>query len=274
MEETLNQEQQPLADDDGYFDDLTDDDLTSLTEEEQPVESNEGEVIEETEQAEQEQLQDVPFLNIRYNKEDVALNQEQAIEYAQKGMNYDKLNDRLSYLQSRLDNNARTNGLTIDEYLDRLDEAESQFRVNNELEALKEQYPDTNEEVLLQLAMQNANAKLGEFQREEQAQLEQERSAYDTNARNDLENFMACFPDVDLKDLPPEVMQEANETHNLTRAYGNWARKQAQINRPIIEARQQAQQLNAQNQQRSMGSTTNVDSAKQDDFLDGWNSAD
>ena len=72
MPEDLNQDQ-------GLFDDFTD------------VEDTE-EVSEPTEAKAEETTEvkaDEPFLTIRYNKEDKGLTREDAITYAQKGMNYD-----------------------------------------------------------------------------------------------------------------------------------------------------------------------------------------
>lgn len=42
------------------------------------------------------------FLTIRYNKEDMPLSKEEAVVFAQKGMNYDKLSERIKELSARL----------------------------------------------------------------------------------------------------------------------------------------------------------------------------
>lgn len=43
-----------------------------------------------------------PFLTVRYNKEDKSLSREDAVTYAQKGMNYDKLSGRLEEAKAKL----------------------------------------------------------------------------------------------------------------------------------------------------------------------------
>jgi hypothetical protein len=45
-----------------------------------------------------------PFMQVKYNKEEVALDQEQATTYAQKGMNYDKIKESRDEIQSQYDN--------------------------------------------------------------------------------------------------------------------------------------------------------------------------
>lgn len=43
-----------------------------------------------------------PFMTVRYNKEDKPLSKEEAVVYAQKGMNYDKLQERLKEMAAKL----------------------------------------------------------------------------------------------------------------------------------------------------------------------------
>ena len=64
---------------------LVDETVEEVTAEPQETE-NQGEPTEEIK----------PFMNITYNKEELALDQERAIELAQKGMNYDKVQEKLS----------------------------------------------------------------------------------------------------------------------------------------------------------------------------------
>ncbi|MDD5018225.1 MAG: hypothetical protein PHO15_09025 [Eubacteriales bacterium] len=71
----------------------------------------------------------VPFLTVRYNKEDKPLSKEAAVAYAQKGMNYDKLSRRLKEAGEKLgayENNdlfkaakayAGKNGKSVDEVM-------------------------------------------------------------------------------------------------------------------------------------------------------------
>lgn len=49
-----------------------------------------------------------PFMTVRYNKEDKPLTKEEAIVYAQKGMNYDKLQERLKETAAKLSEYEKT----------------------------------------------------------------------------------------------------------------------------------------------------------------------
>lgn len=50
----------------------------------------------------EKEILDQPFITVRYNKEDKPLSKEEAVVYAQKGMNYDKISERLKELSARL----------------------------------------------------------------------------------------------------------------------------------------------------------------------------
>lgn len=272
--EVLNQEQ-TTSDDEGFFDDITDEEINDLPVEDE-TEANGTQV--------EEQSQTDDFLNIRYNKEDVSLNRDQAIEYAQKGMNYDKLNERFTGLNSKIEKLAKDNGLTTDEFLDRLEQTQWNYEVSKEMDALREQYPiDENAEdyeaqvqLLQELAEARANQRLGDVQTLRQTQLQEEQNALNQQAQSDVEKLFSLYPELaqggnPLANIPREVLEMANETHDLTYAYSLWRNKQAEMNRPAIEAKQKAQELNSRNQSRSYGSTTNAGNTKQDDFLAGWN---
>lgn len=60
-----------------------------------------------------------PFMTVRYNKESKPLSKEEAIVYAQKGMNYDKLQERLKQTAAKLSlyetHSDRPNGETEEE---------------------------------------------------------------------------------------------------------------------------------------------------------------
>jgi hypothetical protein len=66
-----------------------------------PTEETEVEAPETQEQEPQtEQPEQTPFLKVKYNKEEMELDEERARELAQKGLNYDKTIERLQALES------------------------------------------------------------------------------------------------------------------------------------------------------------------------------
>lgn len=275
---TLNQEQTATepSEEEGYFDDF---DLSDVEITPDPAEPNEKEITateEGTEdKTEGQQPVDAPFLDIRYNKEDVHLNKDQAIEYAQKGMNYDKLNERYSHVNGQLEELARRNGIGVDEFMDKLFATQDVVEIQNELDILKEQFPDTNEEALKELAQSRVAQRRGESLRETQNLKEEQENAQREAIGNDIQELLDLYPNLtidDVKAFPKEIWQKMDENgKSLVYNYGVWRNKQAELNKPQIEAKQRAQQLNVQNQQRDIGSTTNVNTAKVDNFLAGWN---
>ena len=122
---------------------------------------------------------EAPFLTVRYNKQDRPLTREAAVEYAQKGLNYDKLNERLAETTKKL----------------------SEYR---ELEALAKGYaqrrglPDTEAVAALK------------------ASLEEDAQAVITGQ---LKAFMRAYPDVNPRELPPAVMDSWKRGVPLTEAY-------------------------------------------------------
>ncbi len=55
----------------------------------------------ETVDAQPTKTETTPFLTVKYNKEEIALDADKAREYAQKGMNYDKLHQQYEALQAK-----------------------------------------------------------------------------------------------------------------------------------------------------------------------------
>ncbi len=103
--------------------------------------------------------QEEAFLTVRYNKEELPLSREAAAEYAQKGLNYDKINGRLKEVSQKAEeysdisslarDMAQKTGVTEKEALVALrqkisEESEKQSAVNTQLEDFIKAYPDTD----------------------------------------------------------------------------------------------------------------------------------
>ena len=99
-----------------------------------------------------------PFLTVRYNKEDKPLSREEAATYAQKGMNYDKLSERLRAADEQLktmsgvktlaQQYAARRGVSEAEAVSalsaRLSGKDGQAVVDAQLEAFEEAHPDVD----------------------------------------------------------------------------------------------------------------------------------
>ncbi len=90
-------------------------------------EVNESEDVEEeeVEPETQESEEDTFSLDIRYNGQNQTLNREQATTLAQKGMNYDKINEKLQQALNNpvlkvLERNAAKAGMSVEDYANRM----------------------------------------------------------------------------------------------------------------------------------------------------------
>jgi hypothetical protein len=101
-----------------------------------PTEETEVEAPETQEQETQtEQPEQTPFLKVKYNKEEMELDEERARELAQKGLNYDKTIERLQALESDprlsfIEDLAQQHGMTPDEYIEAVQQQREQSRID------------------------------------------------------------------------------------------------------------------------------------------------
>lgn len=250
MEENLNQD---LADTQGLFDDYSEDNTE--------VEETTKEEPTQVEEEKTEPTQVEPFLDIVYNKETKNLSKEEARTLAQKGMNYDHLKERYAPIEEL----ARLNGMDVQTFIKSLNDTQMQFELEKEMNSLKQQFPDTNEEVLKELAQSRAQGRVAtqkaQFQSEQQAKV----NAVDAQVHRDLEMFKQEFPDVDFTNLPDEVMSNVRNGLPLVSAYYKYLRVQ-DANKQKID------QQNKVNQSKALGNTSNAGGGEKDAFLSGLNS--
>lgn len=261
MEENLNQD---YSTDEGLFDDFKEEETTPSEAEDETSNSEETKETEET-------VSDEPFLQIRYNKEDVGLSKEEAIELAQKGKNYDKLSDKFTQLNSELTKLASRNNMTVDEFMSKMGETVKKVEINKEIKSLKEQYPDTNEEVLKELAEQRVTSRFNENEKNAMVKEQETASAQDQEIRRQLSIFKQEYPNLEPDKLDKSVYDLVRNGYTLLEAYNKWVATEKEKNKPQEEAKIKASELNNQNEKKSYGDTTNIEETKEDDFLSGWN---
>lgn len=174
-----------------------------------------------TEQARSEAA-DKPFLTVRYNKQDKPLSREEAAMYAQKGMNYDKLSERLK---------------TADEQLERL----------GGLKALAAEYAAQNgatetealDAIRLKLAGNDTQAVV--------------------NAQ--LDAFTAAHPDIDPRKLPEAVLTAWKRGVPLSEAYYEYQAKELGLKARQLERVAKARTANESNEAASMGGAGSMGAA-------------
>ena len=162
---------------------------------EEEVINNEPQLQQEEQQVETPAAtQESNYFEVKYNKEPRRVSYEEAPEFIEKGLNYDKIKDRVSEYEQHLNRVAQLTGYqSHEEMLQALDEAERQQEQQRYRDAgidpdtfnqLLEQHPD------IQYAREMK-------QKEEQAQRFQE----------EVNELFSEFPDLKAEEIPPEVWQ-------------------------------------------------------------------
>ncbi len=250
-------------------------------EESQEVEEETNEAQKPTENQEDNSKTDEVDLNpllkalsgkIKYNKEDKEVESiEDLIENYQKGLNYDKKLQELENLRnSKLERYAKEKadslGITVDEYMDRVERYEEQQQREQEQNELNE---------LVDTGMPEALAKELIAGREQRRQLqkelneikaEREASKKEAEKNKEYADFLKEFPDVKAQDIPKEVFENAENT-SLSEAYMKWKLKDLETQLSIVKT-------NEKNKKITVGGVTDTGPTKEkherDLFLEGF----
>lgn len=217
---------------------------TGTAEEETPAESTE-EKPEAEEQAAKE------FLKIKYNGAEESLTQEQAIELAQKGRNYDKVYGQLQDLRNDptirvIDEQARRAGLTRNEYITRLAQFQDESNISRIAQEFKTKYPDVSDEVADQYARSQYQNQLNARAQQEAKQRQQSETHKRQIASEQVRAFMTQYPDVKIDKLPDEVVADINNGESLLSAYRAYENKQ-------MRAEIAALRKNGENKKKAVG---------------------
>lgn len=269
LNQNLETEESLFDDTEIEEDSLFDDDESDESSAEETEESEDKPAEEETEGSAEE-----PFMVIRYNKEDRPLNRDQTKELAQKGMNYDAMQQAMQERYDALNRDilrlAQMNNMDVPQYLKSLEDMQVNFAVSRELQALKEQYPETDEAILKELANNRATDILSKNQvmyaQNRQIEADKQRN----EIRRQLEMFERKYPGVDAQNLDQKVYDLMKEGYTLLEAYNEFREEQAQADRTSQDQQKKIEKLNRKNQKKKLGNLNNTDSIMEDDFMAGF----
>ena len=271
MNEELNQVQETEVLENGNDDENLFDDIPEETTEgdEETNEINDESVTDETDSTDEsttEETSETPFgLKIKYNGEEMNLDEEQARTLAQKGMNYDRFYEPIERL-------ARLNNMSVGDYLNRLNETQFQYEVSKEIDNLRNdpKYDNVSDEVLEEIATNRVNENISlRDQNYEDTQREQ-ADAQQARVQRDIDLFFQEYPEFKNKGpeaLDSKVFDYVKQGYTLLEAYNKWSREQVN---PQALAKEKANKLNEENKKKSLGNTTNAGSVESDDFLNGF----
>ena len=235
------------------FEDTTPEDEEDVTEEE-AVES-------ETDQVEEEdalEQSEPDFLKIKFNHEEVGITREEAIELAQKGKNYDALNEKYNRLANdptlqELNRLAQLNGMSVNDYLKGLADVQNRTAFNNAFNELKAQYPNADDALLEELAQSRLNA-ISQAQTNQVKQAEASRKA---EIGRQLDIFTKRYPNVNPQSLDQRVYRLMAENYTLLEAYETIMSQDRAASQKAQESQAKKQKQHMENKQKSMGNTSN-----------------
>lgn len=268
--EDLNQN---LENEESLFDDVDEVEEESLfddQEDEETVEETEEPEGTPTEGKEEETTEEEPFMVVRYNKEDKKLSREEAITMAQKGMNYDKVHGQYNGLFNQINGLAQMNGMDVESYLNSLNEMQVNYAVEQELKSLKQKYPNSDDELLREIANKHVNERL----EQNKAQVAQSQNSEVEMQQKEIERQVSIFekryPDVDLQKLDQEVFNLVDEGYTLLEAYQIHLENQRKANEKVKEKNQEIKRINEKNKKKSFGNIGTNESSNSDDFISGF----
>lgn len=250
MEEQMTNQSTETTETEQGFDDL----FSEESQPETPTESTEPEA---------------PFMTVKYNGAEQGLSQDEAITYAQKGMNYDKVYGQLEQMRNdpvrrAFEEQAARAGLTLNEYADRLEQFQRESAINRLANNFMNENPDATEDIARKFAEAQYQSDIAQKQQEQANYRAQEEANKEQWAYQQIEAFQRAYPDVDIRTLPTDVIDEINAGESLLSAYR--AHENREMKNTINALRQ-----NKSNEATSTGNLSNNNGAEGggDPFLQG-----
>ena len=243
------------------FDDA---EVTAETKSEPEVAEKNSESEVKTDSKLQEEVGATPqTLKLKYNGEEKEISLEEAVQLAQKGMNYDHvMSERDSFKANNeiLKKCAKESGLSLEQFMAALESHSVRTAMESEMEKLEEEFPDMSEEAMEELARFRVEQKTRE---REAAEAEANQKALDARTKP-WRDFIKVFPEVSIKDLPAPVVKAIEDGRTPIEAY------QSHLIAELQEKNKTAEQT-GMNKARSIGSATGdaIDKNK-DAFLEGF----
>ena len=241
-------------------------------------ETNEPEVPSEGSEDNSKSEKEVDFkplldsLKFKYNKEEVNVESiEELKNLVQKGMNYDKKLQELDNLQnSKLEKYARQKatelGITVDEYMDQVEQYEKDQQKAQEEARLEEMMNNGVPEDIAREVIATSQLRKQLQAKENELKAREDAQAKEQAKNKEYEDFLKEFPDVNPEDIPKEVFEDA-EKSSLSNAYLKWQLKEMKNKLSVAEQ-------NEKNSKASVGGVTETgptnEKHEKDLFLQGF----
>ena len=245
----------------GYFDDYVSEETAEDTGTEEPDTEAESEA-----ETPNETPEDTSFLRVKFNGEERDLTEEEARVLAQKGLNYDRFYEPIERL-------ARANDMSVGDYVNSLNDTQTQYEVEKEKESLRSdpRYENLDDEILTEIASSRVRDFNGQRDQYLAEQARKEAEAKELQAKQEIDHFLEEYPEYRNKgpeSLDPKVFEFVKQGYTLLEAYSKFQRMNAQ--KSNAEAKAKVNQLNEENKKKSLGNTSNAGKVEADDFLTGF----
>ena len=189
------------------------------------------------------------MVKVKYNHEEKEIPLSEAITLAQKGMNYDKMTDREQATADKLKN--------IESKLTQYEQAEEQRTLTQKATALAEK-----DGIPPEIAQQLVEAQRRADKAEQQNTTLKSQSAVD----NQIQSFVKARPDVNLAEIPDEVLETAKRTGDLLVAYQSYEAVGYKAKVAELEKQVGTKKVNDDNSSSSMGSAASAGDATPVEF--------
>lgn len=239
---------------------------TATETEADPAEVKEAEEPAETEAAPAESEKANHSFTLKYMGEEKEFSREDTIALAQKGMDYDRVKEKLTEANQLAESNAEAAEF-VKYMANSMGVEPAEFMLSAKAGSLSKKEGISLEEAKGRLRLEAREKTLAAREKalEEKAKAEKQESDAQAQRRQQLTDFMKAYPTVKAADIPAEVFQKAHkEGIPLVAAY---AMHEAAAAKAELETARQ----NAENAKRSVGSaSTSGKHTPKDDFDSIW----
>jgi hypothetical protein len=211
---------------------------------------------------------------VKYNGESVNIdNIEDLITNYQKGLNYDKKQEQYENLQNSkveqyVSKKAKELGMTVDEYIDQVENYEREQEKEKEKARLEEMINNGVPEDVAKEVIATSQLRKQLQEKENQLKEQEEKAKAENDKNKQYADFVEQFPNVKPEDIPKEVFEKA-QSSDLVSAYKDWLITD-------LQTKLQIKEQNEKNANSAIGSVTETGQTKKqepvDMFLEGFDS--
>ena len=266
--------------DDDFFSDVSDEVIKESSTDETKEES-ESSTPNETDETDEKpvEVDYKPLLEalskkVKYNGESVNIESiDDLITNFQKGLNYDKKQEQYENLQNSkveqyVSKKAKELGMSVDEYIDKVENYEREQEKKKEQARLEEMINNGVPEDVAKEVIATSQLRKQLQEKENQLKEQEEKAKAENDKNKQYADFVEKFPSVKPEDIPKEVFENA-QSSNLVSAYKDWLIKD-------LETKLKVKEQNEKNAKSAIGSVTETGTTQKqkaiDPFLEGFDS--